>query len=98
MKTFKEVIETYLKSNNEAGDYEIQEELKKHKLVYKVVDEVGNREGGGDYSHLVFYVVEEDKYYKLEGYYSSYNGTYWNGFVTEVYPKEKTIIVYEPTK
>lgn len=55
---------------------------------------VGDREGGGDYSCKVFHFKQHNVYIKIEGYYSSYNGTDWNDNLYEVVPQEKKIIVY----
>jgi len=51
-------------------------------------------ENSGDQSiHVIFEV--DGKFYKKTGYHSSYGGTEWDGAVTEVQPKTKTITVYE---
>ena len=48
-------------------------------------------EGQGDLRYVVLKVTFTDetvKYYRQEGYYSSYDGTDWDGDFTEVTPKE----------
>lgn len=66
----------------------------------EVVDAVGNSEGEGEYTHVIFSVVSplpnngDVRYFKMQGYYMSYDGTTWDGPFTEVTPVEKTIIDY----
>lgn len=51
-------------------------------------------EGGGD---TIFVVIRiGTQFFKKEGYYVSHDGEYWDGYLTEVFPEEKTITVYEP--
>lgn len=46
--------------------------------------------------YIVQYFVEHDVYIKTSGYYSSYNGTYFDdGYGEEVKPIQKKIISYE---
>lgn len=62
----------------------------------EVAQKGGEDEGSEWYS--VKYFPDHDVYIKVEGYYSSYNGTdFYNGWgnCKEVRPKEKVIIVYE---
>lgn len=37
-----------------------------------------------------------DRYFKKVGYYDSWNSSNWDGSITEVVPREKTITVYDP--
>lgn len=56
----------------------------------EVVEDFGG-EGQGDLRYVVFKVTFADetvKYYRQEGYYSSCDGTDWDGDFTEVTPKE----------
>lgn len=56
----------------------------------EVVEDFGG-EGQGDLRYVVFSVKFTDetvKYFRQEGYYSSYDGTVWDGDFTEVTPKE----------
>lgn len=55
----------------------------------------GGCEGGGDYAERVFLFKDHNIYLKVTGFYSSYHGTDWEYDWTEVFPKEKTITVYE---
>lgn len=53
-------------------------------------------EGEGDTYYSVKYFKDHNVYIRTDGFYSSYNGTDWeNGYGYEVFPKEKTITVYE---
>lgn len=60
------------------------------------VDQYGGEDKGEWWS--VKYFPDHDVYIKVEGYYTSYDGTDfydgWHGCCSEVKPKEKTIIVY----
>lgn len=60
------------------------------------VDQYGGEDKGSDW-WSVKYFPDHDVYIKVEGYYTSYDGTDfegWHSCCTEVKPKEKTIIVY----
>ena len=58
----------------------------------ELVEDFGG-EGLGDHAHVVIRV--DDKLFKIDGYYSSYDGTDWDTEWYEVKPAEKTITVYE---
>lgn len=65
--------------------------------VVTVVENVGG-EDQGSHAHLVFRVLPEDgpvRYFRVNGYYSSYDGTEWDGDLYEVFPRIKSITVYE---
>lgn len=50
-------------------------------LFLKVVESVGGIEGGGDHAHIVFIIKRNDEvvgHLKLNGFYSSYDGTEWD--------------------
>lgn len=64
-------------------------------LSIKLVDSHGGYEGGGDYAQCTFELNRADdngaakqtiSYFKVEGFYSSYNGTEWEDSFTIVYP------------
>lgn len=55
-------------------------------------------EGGAEDAELVFRITfptGEVHHYKKHGYYSSYDGTDWDGDFHPVTPTQKTITVYE---
>lgn len=55
-------------------------------------------EDGGSNAELIFEVNTVDgdtRYFHKTGYYSSYNGTEWDGDFREVKPVQKTITVFE---
>lgn len=56
------------------------------------VEHVGG-EGEGDHTHVVFKV--SGKLFKLDGFYSSWEGTEWEDSVYAVKPKEVKVIQYE---
>ena len=61
------------------------------------VDDFGG-EGMGDHAHVVFKVVSTGKLYKIDGYYSSWEGTDWESEAYEVKPVEVTNIEYQRVK
>ena len=59
------------------------------------VDQYGG-EGEGDTWYSVKYFPAHDVYIRIDGFYSSGNGTeFVDGYGYQVFPKEKTITVYE---
>lgn len=61
--------------------------------IARIVEDFGG-EGQGDTRYVVFSVGE--KFYKVEGYYASWDGTTWDDPTPfEVRPKEVTVIEYE---
>lgn len=52
-------------------------------------------EGQGVSYYVVNYFPKHDVYIRTDGYYSSYDGLDVYDFGHEVFPKEKTITVYE---
>lgn len=65
-------------------------------LNWEEIDQYGG-EGQGDTWYSVKYFPDDDVYIKVNGFYSSYNGTDFDGWedCQEVRPIEKTITVYE---
>lgn len=65
-------------------------------FVAKCVEDFGG-EGQGDQRYVVFEIISADgvQYFRKDGYYSSFEGTTWDGDFAEVRPVEKTITVYE---
>jgi len=65
-------------------------------IKWEEVEQYGG-EGQGSTWYSVKYFPNHDVYIRVDGYYSSYNGTDFDGWddCTEVRPKEKTITVYE---
>lgn len=53
-------------------------------------------EGKGEDWERVYHFVDHDIYLSMSGYYQSYDGVDFDGFKPiQVFPKEKTITVYE---
>lgn len=64
---------------------------------YKVVDSYGG-EGKGETWYKVFHFIQHDVYIRVNGYYTSYDGTdFYDGWgcCSEVKPVTKTITVYQ---
>lgn len=59
----------------------------------EIVEDVGGGEGDGDTRYLVFKLGSQ--FFRKDGYYASYDGSVWDGDFYEVFPREKTITVYE---
>jgi len=59
----------------------------------------GGHEGDGEHVERVFkYNGEtEDTFFRISGFYSSYEGTEWDEDIVQVYPHEVTITVYKET-
>lgn len=51
-------------------------------------------EGQGDYAEII-YTVDGRRFFRKQGSYYSYDGFDWDGPFREVFPKEKTITVFE---
>lgn len=94
MVTYKEIIDKIDEIRLEHDDFVYCADL--DKLGFgpaPIIDEVGNREGGGSYAHVVRHFVYHDVYIKLTGFYSSYRGCDWSEY-EEVKPTTKTIKVF----
>lgn len=74
--------------------YELENDTKTWGDVEEV-DSQGDYEGGGDFAMKVLFFKDHNVYIRQTGFYSSYNGTDWNDDYREVFPKEKTITVFE---
>jgi len=61
---------------------------------YEVADEHGG-EGQGDEMHIVYHFKKHDIYIRLDGWYSSYGESSWDGDYQEVRPTERTVTFYE---
>lgn len=62
--------------------------------VVRVVDQEGG-EGQGDHAHIVFQVKDTGQYFRIDGYYSSYEGTDWDGELREVHRVTREVVFYE---
>ncbi len=60
----------------------------------KVVDSYGG-EGMGDDYWMVIHFMDHDTFVQMDGWYTSYDGGYFDSDPYLVTPKEKTITVYE---
>jgi hypothetical protein len=61
----------------------------------KLIEDVGG-EGQGDHAHVVIQTVATGQFFRINGYYSSYDGTDWyDSELHEVQPVTKTVVVYE---
>lgn len=53
-------------------------------------------EGKGESWYSVKHFIDHDIYIRTDGFYTSYNGTdFYDGYGRQVFPKQKTITVYE---
>lgn len=78
-------------------DYKLDEELQEELGEIIEIDQEGG-EGQGDSWHSVKHFPKHNVYIKIDGYYSSYEGTDfgdWDDACSNVSPKEKVITVYE---
>lgn len=61
----------------------------------KLVEEVGG-EGEGEHTHVVVQTVATGQYFRINGYYSSYDGTDWDDSdLYEVKKVERLVTFYE---
>lgn len=64
----------------------------------ELVQARGGSEGDGERVWLVFKVTRKEDgkefFFKKEGYYSSYDGTDWDGSFYEVFPEQKYVTEY----
>ncbi|WP_190822010.1 hypothetical protein [Saccharopolyspora pogona] len=66
--------------------------------VVSVIETEGGGEGEGDHVHMVFRVVFDDgsvRFFRIDGYYQSYDGTEIDGDLFEVQPVERLVTFYE---
>ncbi len=63
--------------------------------------EVVAKGGPTGYDYEVWFVIkvtdldENERFFRKTGYHSSYEGYDWDGGFSEVFPKQKTVTVYE---
>lgn len=77
--------------------YDMRDSIILNKLGLGEVEEADSYggEGKGETWYSVKYFKDHDVYIRIDGFYSSYNGTdFYDGYGREVKPKEKTITVY----
>lgn len=68
-----------------------------HHFTMPCVHSEGGGEGEGEYVERVFAVKDGDEalvYFRITGFYSSYNGTDWDDGFSIVEPYQKTITLY----
>jgi len=102
MVTVEQVQEAVERYNEDAGEDEFWYEVEyssplsvgDHEFIY--VTGEGGGEGGGEHVEIVFGV--EDQLFRKTGFYSSYDGTSWDGSLEEVEPYEKMVTFYRPKK
>ena len=92
--TGKEILNRLNELEVSGGDFAYEFDNNEEFGLAPIVHEEGDCEGGGDHSEVVRHFTDHNVYIQVTGYYSSYNGTDWDGNFTEVSPKEKTITVY----
>lgn len=67
-------------------------------LEIEIVEEIGGRKGGGSAVSRVYKVTNkldnELHYFRLTGYYDSYNGTDWDNGLVEILPQQVTVTKY----
>ena len=99
MKNYNEILEVLKSKIEDVREFAYEDYDKEETELgeIKQVDSHGGEDEGSDW-YRVFHFVEHDVYIKVQGWYSSYNGTdFSDGWdcCSEVSPQEKTITVYE---
>jgi hypothetical protein len=100
--TFKEIVDIMTKMEidvqhfaNEDFDYE---ELEKEVGKWDEVDHYGGSDCGSEW-YSVYHFADHDVYLRVEGYYSSYEGTNFDGEdFQEVFPVEVKRLEYLPVR
>lgn len=93
---FKTLMESY---KNSKSIWEIKEEEYLNSIGVGPFEEVEQKGGmdEGSYWNSIKYFSWHDVYICTEGFYQSHHGTEFDdGYGYQVFPKEKTITVYEP--
>jgi len=96
VKTAQEILDI-IKENMSISEFAYEDYDSEELGLGKVeeVDRYGG-EGQGSTWYSVKHFVEHDVYIRTDGWYSSYDGTYFDeGYGTEVRPVEKTVTFYE---
>lgn len=65
---------------------------------FKQIPVKNQYDDGDENIELVLHFTALDIYVKITGMYASYQGHSWDDKITQVYPKEETVIVYSPKK
>lgn len=95
---YQEILEV-LKSKELTVENFAYEDYDSKELGLGEIEEIHQQGGEGEGSHWesVKYFKDHNIYIKVTGFYSSYNGTDFDGWsdCSEVKPIEKTITVYE---
>lgn len=95
-KTAQEILEV-IKANMDESDFAYGD-FNSVELGLGECEEIAQYggEGKGDAWYSVKYFKDHNVYIRIDGCYTSYDGTdFYDGYGTEVFPKEKTITVYE---
>lgn len=69
-----------------------------HGWEYKCEELFGGCEGSGEEHWIVFSLKKNNEligYWKIEGYYASYDGAYLDGDLYKVVQREKLVLVWE---
>ena len=97
--TFAQIIEVLKEKYDDVSEFAYQDDFEDNELGLGEIEEVFQEggEGEGEHWESVKHFKDHDVYISVSGYYSSYDGTDFDGWeaCTEVRPKEKTITVYE---
>ena len=88
-------LEWFKKNNDGHNCYGEEIELLSKIGNGEIVHEKGGYEGEGEEVIRVIFLKDHNIYFKIGGFYSSYNGTDWESTISQVTPKEKTITVFE---
>jgi len=100
--TYKKIISILKKELKDVSQFAYSDfdsnidKLKKELGPFEDIDSHGGEGEGSDW-WVVKYFKDHDIYIKVSGYYTSYSGTDFEGWddCSQVFPKKKTIIVYE---
>lgn len=94
---YNEILEVLKSKLNSVDDFAYEEFELPELGDYTVAAKYGGG-GKGETWYKVFHFTKHDVYIRVDGYYTSYNGTdFYDGWdsCSEVRPVQKTITVYE---
>jgi len=94
---FKEILAALRQLGYSGADFGEGLPLSLKKIGKIELKECVGGEGEGDHRHVVYYLEDHDIFIKLDGYYTSYDGTSWDDIdqLYEVVPQQEVITVYK---
>jgi hypothetical protein len=98
-KTAQEILDVLAANNVDWSDFAYGEFNSEALGLgdFNIVEKHGG-EGEGENYHVVQYFKDHDVYIRIDGFYQSYDGTYFDNAPYEVRPTERVVTFYEKYK